>query len=80
MFEWFKLSKIAIVAVIGSIEAKRTFSMSFLKSKVKNRLWEHLEDVCTCHFRSISTFYYYDEEILLWRNKKDQIEANLPPQ
>jgi hypothetical protein len=61
--EWFKVAKIAVVTVIGSVEDERTFStLSWMKSRVRNRLNLHLD--CTLRlysqpwWRSVSSFPY----------------------
>jgi len=44
--EFFKLSNLAICAVLGSVEDERTFStLGYMKSKVRNRLAGNL-DTC----------------------------------
>jgi TorA maturation chaperone TorD len=41
--EWFKVAELAAVQVLGSVEDERTFStVTFSKSKLRNRLSEHL--------------------------------------
>jgi hypothetical protein len=41
--EWFKVAEMAAVQVLGSVEDERTFSnVAFTKSKLRNRLSEHL--------------------------------------
>ncbi len=60
--EFFKLAKIAIVQMLGLVEDDRTFStFSFMKSKLRNHLNEHLNIVVgmysqTCY--SLNTFPY----------------------
>jgi hypothetical protein len=63
MSEWFKLAKIAVVTVIGSVEDERTFStLSWMKSKTRNRLNQHLD--CTLRlysqpwWRTVNVFPY----------------------
>ena len=44
--EYIKVAEIAIAAVLGNVEDKRTFStLSFVKSKLRNRLGGHM-DTC----------------------------------
>lgn len=44
--EFIKVAEVAITAVLGNVEDERTFStLSFMKSKVRNRLGGHL-DAC----------------------------------
>jgi hypothetical protein len=62
--EFCKGSKIAVVTVVTSVEDERTFStLSWMKSKVRNRLNVHLD--CTLRlfsqpWYSVSTFPYMD--------------------
>ncbi len=49
--EFFKLSKIAVVQVLGSMEDERTFSaFSFMKSKLRDHLNEHLNIVVGMYY------------------------------
>ena len=42
--EFIKVAKLAIIAVLGSIEDERTFStLGFMKSKIRNHLGIHLQ-------------------------------------
>jgi hypothetical protein len=60
--EFLKLVKIAIVQMLGLVEDEQTFStISFMKSKLKNHLNEHLNIVMgmyTQTFYSLNTFPY----------------------
>ena len=58
--EFIKLAEIAMCVVLGSMEDKRTFStLSFMKSKLQNRLTRHV-DTCvklfSQEFFTIETF------------------------
>lgn len=58
LLEFFKLAKIAIVQVLGLVEDERTFStLSFMKSKLKNRFNEHLHTITGMYSQ---TFYILD--------------------
>jgi len=60
--ECFKLAKIASVQVLGLVEDKCTFStLSFMKSKLKNCLNEHLHTIVGVYsqpFFTLNTFPY----------------------
>jgi hypothetical protein len=44
LFEWFKLAKLCMVMVLGSVEDKCTFSnLVFIKTKLQNCLTMHLD-------------------------------------
>jgi hypothetical protein len=44
LFEWFKLGKLCIMMVLGSMEDERTFSnLAFIKTKLQNCLTTHLD-------------------------------------
>ncbi len=54
--KYFKLVKIAIVQMLGSMEDERTFStLYFMKSKSINRLNEHLHVVVHIYFQTLFT-------------------------
>jgi hypothetical protein len=75
MSEWFKVAKLAVVTVIGSVEDERTFSiLSWMKSKVRNRLNAHLD--CTIRLYSqpwwtVKTFPY-EAAIAHWEHEKNR--------
>lgn len=61
--EYIKIAEIAITAVLGSVEDERTFStLSFVKSKLRNRLGGHL-DTCvklySQQFFTLQTFPFH---------------------
>ena len=46
LLEYIKVAEIVVAAVLGSVEDERTFStLSFMKSKLRNRLGGHM-DTC----------------------------------
>jgi hypothetical protein len=60
--EFFKLTEIAMIHVLGSVEDERTFSsLNFLKDRLRNRLDQHLQVVVGMHGQqvySLKTFPY----------------------
>lgn len=62
LLEFIKVAKIAHIQVLGSVEDERTFSsLSFLKSKLRNRLTTHLDLVVRMFaqdFYTLNTFPY----------------------
>jgi hypothetical protein len=61
--KYFKLAKIVIAQVLGSIEDEWTFStLSFMKSKLQNRFNEHLFMVVNMYFQTFFTLenFLYD--------------------
>jgi hypothetical protein len=73
--EWFKMADLAVTTVIGSVEDERTFStLSWLKSKVRNRLNDHLDctiSVYSQKYFELSTFPY-EKAIEHWLEHKDR--------
>jgi hypothetical protein len=56
MFELFKLVELVIVMVLGSVEDERTFStLTFMKSKLRNRLTTHLDLVVRMYAQDFFT-------------------------
>jgi len=44
LFDWFKLTKLGMVMVLGSMEDECTFSnLAFIKTKLQNCLTTHLD-------------------------------------
>jgi hypothetical protein len=71
--EFMKVAEIAHVQVLGSVEDERTFSsLSFLKSKLRNRLTTHLDLVVRMFaqdFYTLNTFPY-QTAITDWKAQK----------
>ena len=71
--EFIKLAKIAMCVVLGSVEDEQTFStLSFMKSKLRNRLTGHI-DTCvklfSQEFFTIETFPV-SKAITSWREER----------
>jgi hypothetical protein len=70
---FFKLAKIGIVQMLGSVEDEHTFStLSFIKSKLKNRFNEYLHIVVGMYFQiffTLNTFPY--EHVLMIETNKN---------
>jgi hypothetical protein len=50
IFEYFKLVELAIVVVLGNVEDELTFyTVTFMKSKLRNRLTTNLDLVVRMH-------------------------------
>ncbi len=68
--KYIKLAEIVIVQVIGSMEDEHTFNtISFMRSKLKNRLTSHLDLVIymfSQHFYTLENFAY-DVVIQEWK-------------
>jgi hypothetical protein len=77
--EYMKLTKIAVTAVLGSCEDKRTFStLTFMKSKVQNQLHDNLN---TCIWLFSQGWYKlesfpYHEAFDNWREGRHRIRAD----
>lgn len=57
--EFMKITELAVVSVLGSVEDERTFStLSFMKNKLRNRLSTHLPLVVSMHAQQ---FYDLDD-------------------
>ncbi len=57
MFEFLELVELVIVMVLGSVEDERTFSiLTFMKSKLRNRLTTHLDLVVKMYAQDFFTF------------------------
>ncbi len=49
--EWFRLGKLAMTIVTGSVEAVRAFSaLAFVKNRQRNRLWQEHMSACVLAF------------------------------
>jgi hypothetical protein len=77
--EYMKLAEVAVTVVLGSCEDERTFStLSFMKSKVRNRLHGNLD---TC-IRLFSQGWYtlesfpYHQAFDNWREARDRLGAD----
>jgi len=61
--EFYKLAKVAIVQILGSVEDERYFSsLAFLKNKLSNSLDTHLECVVGMHSQKIFTLETFSYE------------------
>jgi hypothetical protein len=68
--EFMKVAEIAHVQVLGSVEDERTFSsLSFLKSKLRNRLTTHLDLVVRMFAQDFYTLnnFPYQTAIIDWK-------------
>ena len=71
--EYFKVAKIAIAAVLGSVEDERTFStLSFMKSKLRNRLRGHMDTCVKLFSQSFFTLETFPitKAISSWREER----------
>jgi hypothetical protein len=69
--EFAKLAELVLVMVPGSVEEERTFStMSFIKSKLRNRLDEHLRPAVQLFSQRMFDLdsFPYDEALNIWRD------------
>lgn len=70
--EFIKVAEVAITAILGSVEDERTFStLSFMKSKVRNRLAGHLDACVKLYaqdFFTLRNFPFYSA-ISSWRDE-----------
>jgi hypothetical protein len=57
MFEFFRPVELVIVMVLGSVEDENTFStLTFMKSKLRNRLTTHFDLVVKMYAQNFFTF------------------------
>jgi hypothetical protein len=78
--EWIKVAELAVTAVLGSVEDERTFSsLSFMKSKVRNRLGGHLDTCVKVYAQEFFTqeSFPYQTAISHWRDGKARRGANV---
>lgn len=71
--EWIKVAELAVTAVLGSVEDERTFStLSFMKSKLRNRLGGHLDTCVKVYAQDFYTqeTFPYQTAISHWRDGK----------
>jgi hypothetical protein len=71
--EFFKVAELAIVSVIGSVEDERTFlNLTFIKSKLRNRLTSNLETVMRLYGQKIFSIedFPYQDAIDNWLEKE----------
>jgi hypothetical protein len=62
--KFFKLANIAMMQVLGSMEDEQTFStLSFMKSKMRNRLNEHLHTIVGMYYQ----IFFHFEHLPIWR-------------
>jgi len=73
--KYFKLVKITTVQVLGSMEDEQTFStLYFMKSKLRNKLNEHLHVVVRMYSQTFFTLenFMYNVAFEEWQKLKDR--------
>jgi hypothetical protein len=77
--EFFKLVEIATMQVLGSMEDKQTFStLSFMKSKLRNHLNEHLHAIVGMYFQTFFTSNTFPYDVCFddWKKEKPRQGLN----
>jgi len=73
--KYFKLVKITTIQVLGSMEDEQTFStLYFMKSKLRNKLNEHLHVVVRMYSQTFFTLenFMYNVAFEEWQKLKDR--------
>ena len=73
LLEYIKVAEIAIAVVLGSVEDERTFStLSFMKSKLRNRLGGHMDTCVKLFSQSFFTLETFPitKAISSWREER----------
>ena len=78
--EYFKLAKMAMTIVLGSVEDERAFSIvGFVKGKLRSKLGDHLPlsvQMFTHKFFSLKNFPYI-EVVQIWKDNKHHYCINM---
>ena len=78
--EYFKLAKMAMTIVLGSVEDERAFStVGFVKGKLRNKLGDHLPlcvQMFTQKFYTLKNFPY-TEVVQIWKDNKHRYCMNM---
>ena len=78
--KYFKLAKMAMTIVLGSVEDERAFStVGFVKGKLRNKLGDHLPlcvQMFTQKFYTLKNFLY-TEAVQIWKDNKHRYCMNM---